>query len=184
MYPMLLPSRGAAAAPMCAARTAVSCRRDGTAISKTHLPDRGTTTAPGGVTNYGPAWKADELSAAWCSRFHQPNADLEALARRRILPEASVCELWVQYRWSFRHTQPHPAGLSPPTRAVLGFDSSVSVCWAIINSSSVGTTRRTTRLSGREMSDLPAPCTASQIGCAWSKWSRVNNRSPLRRNGR
>src|SRR5262245_41199622 len=69
MHPMLPPSRGAAAAPMCAARTAVSCRRDGTAISKTHLPDRGTITAPGGGTNCGPAWKADELNAAWRSRF-------------------------------------------------------------------------------------------------------------------
>jgi hypothetical protein len=48
-------------------------QESGTAISKTHQPDHGTITAPGGVTNCGPAWKADELSAAWCSRFRQPN---------------------------------------------------------------------------------------------------------------
>ena len=47
-------SRGAAAVPMCAARTAVSCRRDGTAISKTRLPDHGIITAPGGVYKLRP----------------------------------------------------------------------------------------------------------------------------------
>src|SRR5262249_13434228 len=54
---MLPPSRGAAAAPMCAARTAVSCRGDGTAISNTHLPESGTITAQPGGTKCGPACK-------------------------------------------------------------------------------------------------------------------------------
>lgn len=50
----------------------------------------------------------------------------------------------------------YAATLSPVTFRAVPFGSSASVCCAIINSSSVGTTRSEMRLSGCEMSDLPS----------------------------
>jgi len=106
---------------MCAARTAVSCRRDGTAISKTHLPDRGTITAPGGGTSCGPAWKADELSAAWRSRFPPTElmlAGREAVIDRPMRPRQSDNqEAIITTRYCF--CMPAPSGLQQKFRNTL-----------------------------------------------------------------
>ena len=48
----------------------------------------------------------------------------------------------------------HPASRSPAVPRALRFGSNARVCCAIINSSSVGMTKRTTRLSGPEISAL------------------------------
>src|SRR5215471_11688824 len=85
---MLPPSRGAVAAPMCAARTAVSCRGDGTAISNTHLPESGTITAQRGGTNRGPACKEGRACThkqrLLCNRWLPETTKIEA---RRTPPQ-------------------------------------------------------------------------------------------------